>query len=194
MSWARPDEAPAVKSVILSDDTVAKEDAKRWARDREAKVGARVRIWWTDKSRSNHVRVRAAVVCKDRDGWSASDSHLGTRQMEVYDAKLWAIRLTLHKSVRKWDTLQTHGVTKVDVFRDQQTAIRRTEHLALGPGQYLAMLINQCARNLREAVTETGIHRVSGYTGIPGSEEAEREANLEREGCRAGTVQEQGYT
>ena len=45
MRWPRPDEEPAVKTLILSDDTAAKREAKRWAREREAKVGAGVWMW-----------------------------------------------------------------------------------------------------------------------------------------------------
>jgi hypothetical protein len=50
MRWHRPDEEPAVETVILSDDTAAKREAKRWAREREAKVGVGIWMWWTDRS------------------------------------------------------------------------------------------------------------------------------------------------
>jgi hypothetical protein len=42
MRWPNPDEEPAVKTVILCEGTVAKKEAIRWAREREAKVGAGV--------------------------------------------------------------------------------------------------------------------------------------------------------
>jgi hypothetical protein len=70
----------------------------------------------------------------------------------------------------------------------------RTEHLEPGPGQPLARWINQSARTLRETGIETEIYRVPGHTGIPENEEADRQANLAREGRRAGTVREQVYT
>jgi hypothetical protein len=95
MRWPRPDEEQAVKTVILSDDTAAKREAQCWAREREAKVGAGVWMWWTDGSRSDDGRVVAAAVCKHRDGWRAFRRHLGTGRMEVYDAELWAIGLAL---------------------------------------------------------------------------------------------------
>jgi hypothetical protein len=44
MRWPNPDEEPAVKMVILSEDTAAKKEAICWARARKAKVGAGV---WT---------------------------------------------------------------------------------------------------------------------------------------------------
>jgi hypothetical protein len=36
---AHPDEEPTVKSAIISDGTAVKRDVKRWARNREARVG-----------------------------------------------------------------------------------------------------------------------------------------------------------
>jgi len=86
--------------------------------------------------------------------------------MEVYDAELWAIGRALRESLRKRDTLQTHGVTKVAVFSDMQVAIQGTEHLEPGPEQPLARWINWSARTLCEAGIETQIHWVPGHTGI----------------------------
>ena len=48
MHWPNPDKEPAVKTVILSEDTAAKREVIRWARESEAKVGAGVWMWWTD--------------------------------------------------------------------------------------------------------------------------------------------------
>jgi hypothetical protein len=107
MSWPRPDEEPAVKTVRLRNDTTAKRETIPWARAREAKVGAGVWMWWTDGSRSDDGRVGAMAVCKHSHGWRAFSSHLGTGRMEVYNAELWAIGLALRESVKKTDTLQT---------------------------------------------------------------------------------------
>jgi ribonuclease HI len=145
-------------------------------------------MWWMDGSRSDDGKVGAAAVCKHGDGWKAFSSHLGTGRVQAYDAELWAVGLALRESVRKRDTPQTYGVTKVAVFSDSQVAIRRMEHLEPWPGQTLARWINQSARTLREAGIETEIHWVPEHTGIPGNEEADRQANLAREGRRAGTV------
>jgi ribonuclease HI len=188
MRWPRPDEEQPVKTVILSDDTAAKGQAKRCAREREAMVSAGVWMWWTDGSRSDDRSVGPAAVCRHTDGWSAFLRYLGTRRMVVYDAELWAIGLELRESVKKRDTLQTHGVTKIAVFSDSQAAIRRTEHLEPGPGQHLARWFTQCVRNLREAGIEREISWVPGKLRMPRNEEADRQANLAREGQRAGTV------
>jgi len=123
MRCPNPDEEPAVKMVILSDNTAAKSQAIRWARAREAKVGAGVWMWRMDGSRSNDGRVGAAAARKHRDGWRAFRSHLGTEQMEVYDAELWAIGLTLWESVKRRDTLQTHRLTKVAVLSNSHAPI-----------------------------------------------------------------------
>jgi len=138
MHWPRPDEEPAVKTVILIDDAVEKRDAKCCVREMQAKVGPGVRIWWTDGSPSDNGRVGPTVECRYRDGREAFRSHIGAGRMEVYDAELWAIGLALWESVLKWDTLQTDGVTNIAVFSDSKAAIRPTEHLEPGSGQHLA--------------------------------------------------------
>jgi hypothetical protein len=57
MLWPYPDEEPAVKTVILTEDTVTKREAICWAREREAKVGAGFWMSWTEGSRSDYGRV-----------------------------------------------------------------------------------------------------------------------------------------
>jgi len=188
MRWPCPDEEPSVKMVILSDPTAAKREAKRWATEREANVGAEVWMRWTDGSQSHYAGVGTAVVCKHRDSCRAFQSDLGTGRMELNDAEQWAIGLALRESVKKRDILQTHGVTKVAVLSDSQEAIPRTEHQEPGPGQHLARWISQCTRNVREAGKQTEIHWVPGHTGIPGNEEADRQVNVRSVGSRPGTV------
>jgi hypothetical protein len=65
MHLPNPDEQPAVKTVTMSEDTVAQRAAIRWIREREAKVGAKVGMWWTDGSRSDDARLGATAECKD---------------------------------------------------------------------------------------------------------------------------------
>jgi hypothetical protein len=124
MCWPSPDEEPAVKMVILSHKTAAKREGRRLARERVTKVGAEVRMWWTNGLRSDGGRVVGATVCKYRNGGKAFSCHLGTGRVEVYDAELWVIVLALRESVKKRDTLQTHRVTKVAVFSGSEVAIR----------------------------------------------------------------------
>jgi len=50
MGWPNPAKELAVKTVILSEDSVAKSESICWAREREAKVGAGDWMWRTDGS------------------------------------------------------------------------------------------------------------------------------------------------
>ena len=77
-----------VRTTKLDDATAAKRAAQRWAREKEAKVGAGVWMWWTDGSRSDDGRVGAAAVCKHGNEWRSRYSYLGAGRMEVFDAEL----------------------------------------------------------------------------------------------------------
>jgi len=81
MSWPAPGEEPAVRTTILDDTAAAKSAAQRWAREKEANIGAEVSMWWTDGSRSDDGRVGAAVVCKHGNDWRPRRSFLGTGRM-----------------------------------------------------------------------------------------------------------------
>ena len=81
MSWPAPGDESVGRTVILDDATAAKRAAQRWARETEAKVGARVWMWWTDASRSDDGKVGATAVCKRRDVWRSCRSYLGTGRM-----------------------------------------------------------------------------------------------------------------
>jgi len=150
-------------------------------------------MWWTDGSRSDDGRLGAAAVCKHGNQWSTSRSILGTARMEIFEAELWVISLALDVTIEKRETLQIHGVKMVPVFSNSQAAIRRTAHLEPGPGQRLARRINSRARNLLAHGITSEIHRVLGHSGIPGNEEADRQANLAQD-ASGSTVMELLYT
>jgi len=118
MSWPTPGEETVVRTVILHYASTAKRAAQRWAREKEATVGAVVWMRWTDGSRSDDARVGAAAVCKHRDEWRSRRSYLGPGRMEVFDAELWAIRLALEGRIQKREILQRTGVKMVAVCSD----------------------------------------------------------------------------
>jgi ribonuclease HI len=113
--------------------------------------------------------------------------------MVVFDAELWAIGLALDVTIKKRKTLQGHGVKTVAVFSDSQAAIRRTAHLEPGPGQRLARRINRRAQSLLAHGIATVMHWVPRHCGIPGNEEADRQANIARE-AKGSTIIERPYT
>jgi ribonuclease HI len=193
MNWPAPGEESVVRTVILNDATAAMRAAQRWAIEKEAKVGVGVWMWWTDGSRSDDGRVGAVAVCKHRDEWRSHCSYLGTGRMQVFEAELWAIGLALDVAIKKRETLQKHGVKTVAGFSDSQAAIRRTAHVELDPGQRLARRINTRAQSLRAHGIATEIHWVSGHSGIPRNQEADRQVNLARD-TSGSTVIERPYT
>jgi len=69
MNWPAPGEEPAVSTTTLADPAAAKCAAQRWAREKEAKTGAGVWLWWTDGWRYDDGRVGAAAVCKHGNEW-----------------------------------------------------------------------------------------------------------------------------
>jgi len=113
--------------------------------------------------------------------------------MEFFDAELWAIGLALDVTFEKRETLQIHGVKTVAVFSNSQAAIRHSAHMEPGRGQQLARRINRKARKLLYHSIVSEIHQVPGHSGIPGNEEADRQANLTRDSSGS-TVIERRYT
>ncbi|KAF8539939.1 ribonuclease H-like domain-containing protein [Trichophaea hybrida] len=191
MCWPDPMEEPIVKTIILDDNVAAKRAAKRWARDKERKAESGVWMWWTDGSRTDDGRVEAAATA--RKPASRPGPFRTSGRMEVFDAELWAIGIVLRKSVTRAEELRAQGVTTLAIFSDSQAAIRRTAHLDPGPGQQLARAMNKHAWALHGHGIEVVIHWVPGHSGIPGNEEADRQAN-KAQNDRGYTVRERIFT
>jgi hypothetical protein len=45
MSWPAPGEEPAIRTTTLDDTAAGKSAARRWAREKEAKIGTGVWMW-----------------------------------------------------------------------------------------------------------------------------------------------------
>jgi hypothetical protein len=123
MNWPALVEDPAVRITILDDTAEAKTTAQRWAREKEAKFGAGVWMWWTDGSCSDDGEVGAAAGCKHGNEWRSRSSFLHTGHMEISDPERWAIGLALDVVINKRVSLQIHRVKMVAVFSDSQDAI-----------------------------------------------------------------------
>jgi len=132
MSWLAPGEESVVRTVKPDDATAAKRVVQCWAREKEAKVGAGVWMWWTDGLRSKDGRVGTAAVCKQRDEWRFRHHYLSTGRMEVFHPEQCAIGLALEVTIEKRETLQRLGVNKVAVLGDSHTGkndlTRRVTH------------------------------------------------------------------
>jgi hypothetical protein len=63
---------------------------------------------WTDGSRSDNGQVGAAALCQHRNEWRFHRRFLGTRLLEVFNNKQWAIGLALDVAIDKRETLQMH--------------------------------------------------------------------------------------
>jgi hypothetical protein len=101
MSCPAPGDEPVVKSIILDDKSTAKSAARRWAREKDAKVRVGVWVWSTDRRRSDDGRVGAAAVCKHSNEWRTRCSYLSTWRMEVFEIELWVIGLALGEPVQR---------------------------------------------------------------------------------------------
>jgi len=135
-------------------------------------------MWWTDGSHSDDSHVGAAAVGKHRDEWRYHRSYWGPRQMDIFDAEQWAIRLVLKVTIKSREILQRSGVKTVAVFSDSQAAIWWMGHLVPGPGKQLARQINRREQARLVHGIKTEILWVLGPCGIHEIEGADRQVNI----------------
>jgi len=138
-------------------------------------------MWCTAGLHPDDGRMEAAAVSKHTDKWRSHDSYLGTGQMDVFHAELWAIGLALEDTIEKTEILQRHEGKMVAVINHSQAANWRAPHPEPGPRQLLGRWINSKTQALHAHSIKIEIHWVVGHSGIPGNKEADREANVVRE-------------
>jgi len=153
MNWLSPGEEAAVRVVIKQKDE-AKNHAERLSKEKHTKACT----WWTDGSRSDDGRVGAAAVCNhsERGGWRALRSYLQKGRMEVFDAEMWVIWITLKEIAKRAERLRAQGVQKTIIFSNSQAAVPRAAHLETGPRQQTRWINNE-ARALGNHGIETEI-------------------------------------
>jgi len=98
----------SVKTILLDDKSTAKRATQHWAGEKEAKVTSGVWMGWTDGSRSDDSRVGAAAVCKLGDELRTSHRYLGTGNVAVFEAKLWAIWPVFGEMIMRSQSLLKH--------------------------------------------------------------------------------------
>jgi hypothetical protein len=156
-----------VRTIILGVATAAMRTMQLWARENECQIGAMVWMCWTDASHSDNGRQGAVAVYKHRTQWRSHCSYLRSGHMEVYDAELWGLGLTLDKPSEKRETLQKRRVKMVAILRHTQTAIGQAAQLEPGLGPRLARRTNRRERALLAHGIGAEIHCVPGHGGIP---------------------------
>jgi len=193
MDWPRPAEQSFVRTTIQDDTTAAKYAVQCWTREKIAKIGAGVWMWWTDGLSSDDGQVGAGAVCKHGNQWRSRRSCLCTGRMDVFEAEIWVIRLALDMVTERRETLQKHGVKMVAVFSESQAAIRSTAHLEPVTAQQLARRIDRRAGNVLPYTIPTEIHWVPGNSTIPRNEEANHQVSLARDATGSRVI-DRAYT
>jgi len=109
-----------------------------------------------------------------------------------------ALYIDMYARIRIWTTVYMASLVAL-LDRHNQASLSLlltcipTAHLEPGPGQRLARRINRRAQSLLAHGIQTEIHWVLGHSGIPGNEEADRQANAAHD-ASWDTVIERPYT
>lgn len=91
------------------------------------------------------------IVCSDPK-WKTQKIYLDTNK-KVFDAELYtigeALEIVLRSGQGRYQAVRHRSepmLKKVHIWADSQTAMRRLQHTALGPAQWLARCIMERAR------------------------------------------------
>jgi ribonuclease HI len=125
---------------------------------------------WSDGSRLENGRVGAGVAWQNPDGaWKTHEVPMGVGK-EVFDAELMGASTALCLALR----IRDRG--PVTVLLDSKAAIARLQHLAVGPGQGLAIQAHKAAQTLTTRGRQVTIQWVPSHRGIDGNEKADQAA------------------
>ena len=138
--------------------------------DREGAIIAasqhgQVDTFWTDGSRLDNKRARAAVVWRLPSGWVGRRYHLGNNK----DAEVFAIYQALRIINRRPESGRRYTL-----FIDFTAAMERVRTDALGPGQAHAIAAMSLCDLINECDNQVTIHWVPAHNKVEGNEVADR--------------------
>jgi hypothetical protein len=171
-------EAKAEAKVIISEKKQAL---------KEANVISDRLVYLTDRSSLDDIRVRCPVAWREQEDeeWNSERYHLG-KEKQVFDAECYAILEELKLVAVRSDY---EKVTKVMIFSDSTTVIKRVRHTRPIPGESVAIQNVECNNTLFAKRFKVVYGWVPSHEGVEGHEKADEKAkagNLgEEEGVEA---------
>ena len=167
--------APAIYIASSADNGIKAHDINALCRDDG------VLDIFTDGSAIGGYVGAAAVAPRLKEGRLC---YMGTEEMTtVFGAELQGIVMATAMTMTIKET-QIQNLWAVNIYVDNQAAIRASANPGRQSGQYLLKEIVQGIDRLRGAGIRVQIHWIPAHVGVPGNEEADRAAKTAAQGPR----------